>query len=901
MAGRTRSARKRKAGTPARKPAPTPLTPPAASPHKVEDTVMESPLAAMKSPQAVPKTTPKKVPHSPQLSQKSEPSTSTKKRKSQTTAAAIIPKSPEPRPPSPQMQVNVHRCRHIHHIPQAILRLAATPRIQGQIQAPHLAISREGGSVELVSINEKWKCVAQVPGLKKRSVDAMAWVCGSEPATFSQGNNDMDVEELEASPTGDEYFCKEHCVVEDIQAKRRLFGASRDGTLFEIDFKSQRHLGVIGSGGGAVFCLVNLKGSNLVAAGCEDGSIRIFKASDTSGLELISTLPSCGSPVNSIAWKPNPNGGLSGSVLFAGVADGTIRRFDCVDNLQTSKLIGTTPHAMSTGDVLTHDFDSAHLRWKASLRITVETRGRRTSTKIWSLQVLNDGTLISGDSLGNVQFWDGHAGTLNQTIQHNDNNADVLDLAVNWDQSKVMASGVDSKVVAMERHIPGTGPQDRRNGNDALILPSASKWVLTNQQRAHSHDVTSLAIVYMTDPDGCAGSANSKEKNMCRELLCSGGLDTKVCSYFVRNMRNHRAKIAYKYPSVVPIALAREKRIMAVMRSDRVDLYQLGDKRPIPNTPGKGVALDEDRSLLGSIEITSISNLVCFHMSDDGNFIAMSDAMNLMIFSLQYLDGDNGQKIVVPERLNVQNSVNVPYSALQFSSGDSKLLVCGVADGPVNVVQIEKEEDSYMVSLNHTFNHHVQTSSRCNAPISDLTISPDNKWVAVGKNSLGRSSIEIFSLSPNYQHWWTIPCKEAPHSCIKFVRDIEVNPTLVVACNNCAFYLFDIERKCLSDWSRDVGIPVCPSLPNELCHRSQCPDRIAFNPATRSKFLMVSLVRLICSRQGLYCCTMLPHIAQVCHPCKIDVTSFRPSLNLPTHWWYRRRTHVFTVTFTLLT
>ena len=136
------------------------------------------------------------------------------------------------------------------------------------------------------------------------------------------------------------------------------------------------------------------------------------------------------------------------------------------------------------------------------------------------------------------------------------------------------------------------------------------------------------------------------------------------------------------------------------------------------------MALDEDRSLLGSIEITSISKLVCFHMSDDGNFIAMSDAMNLMIFSLQYLDGDNGQKIVVPKRLNVQNSVNVPYSALQFSSGDSKLLI---ADGSVNVLQIKKEEDSYMVSLNHAFNYHVQTSSRCNVPILDLTISPDNK------------------------------------------------------------------------------------------------------------------------------------------------------------------------------
>ena len=838
MARRTRSARKRKAATPSKKPAPAPtqMSPLAASPDdKEKDVVMESPVMAQKS---------RKVASSPQHFQESEPSTSTKKHRPQSSTAVIIPKSTEiVRPPSPQLQVNVHRCRHINHIPQAILRLAATPRIKGHIQAPYLAISREGGSVELVSVDEKWKCVAQVPGLKNRSVDAMTWVCGSEPAGVSKDEDDMDVEEIEVTPTRDEYFCKEHSIVEQIQAERRLFGASRDGTLFEIDFKHQRHLGVIGSGGGAVFCLVTLKGSNLIAAGCEDGSIRIFKASDTTGLELISTLPSCGTAVNSIAWKPNPNGALSGSILFAGVADGTIRRFNCDDNLQTSKLIGTVPHAMSTGNVLTNDFDSAHLSWKASLRITVETRGRRTSTKIWALQVLNDGTLISGDSLGNVQFWDGDAGTLNQTIQHNDNNADVLDLAVNWDQSKVMASGVDSKVVAMERNLPGNSPQERRNGNKSLILPTASKWVLTNQQRPHSHDVTSLAIVYMTDPDGCAGGSSDGEKVICRELLCSGGLDTKVCSYFVRNMRNHRAKVAYKYPSVVPIALAREKRIMAVMRSDRVDLYQLGGKRPIPTSAGKGVALDEERSLLGSIEINSISNLVCFHISDDGDFIAMSDAMNLMVFSLQYIDGDAGKKIVVPERLNLQTSVNVPYAALQFSPGNSKLLVCGVADGPVNVLQIEREDEKDTVQLSHTFDHYIQNSSRCKLPLSDISISPDSKWVAVGKNSLGRSSIEIFSLSPNFQHWWTIPCKEAPHSSIKFVRDIDVKPTLVVACNNCAFYLFDIEQKCLSDWNMDVGIPVCKSLPCELFHRSQCPDRIAFNPATRSKFLMVSFVR----------------------------------------------------------
>lgn len=43
-----------------------------------------------------------------------------------------------------------------------------------------------------------------------------------------------------------------------MHAQQRLFGASRDGTLFEINFATKKHVGVIGSGGGAVFCLTSL-------------------------------------------------------------------------------------------------------------------------------------------------------------------------------------------------------------------------------------------------------------------------------------------------------------------------------------------------------------------------------------------------------------------------------------------------------------------------------------------------------------------------------------------------------------------------------------------------------------------------------------------------------------------
>ena len=131
---------------------------------------------------------------------------------------------------------------------------------------------------------------------------------------------------------------------------------------------------------------------------------------------------------------------LEGSVLFAGVADGTIRKFVVSSILQSNRATGSVPHAMSTGLVLNNsetntrigtttvenDIKSqssssvlAGLQWKASARMTVENRGQRTATKIWALKALDNGTLISGDSMGNVQFWDTTAGTLLQSFEHN--------------------------------------------------------------------------------------------------------------------------------------------------------------------------------------------------------------------------------------------------------------------------------------------------------------------------------------------------------------------------------------------------------------------------------------------------------------------------------------------------
>lgn len=76
----------------------------------------------------------------------------------------------------------------------------------------------------------------------------------------------------------------------------------------------------------------------------------------------------------------------------------------------------------------------------------------REGTLVWAVKILADGTLVSGDSWGRTQFWDGKFGTLLQSFKQHE--ADVLVLAVSDDSEVVYASGVDNKVIQIKRVGP---------------------------------------------------------------------------------------------------------------------------------------------------------------------------------------------------------------------------------------------------------------------------------------------------------------------------------------------------------------------------------------------------------------------------------------------------------------
>jgi U3 small nucleolar RNA-associated protein 4 len=715
---------------------------------------------------------------------------------------------------SPQlvMDIKVHRMRFLKLHPRGILAMASTPPINNDAFSKEpcppmrLAVSREGGSVELLSPQDRWVSVGNVPGVRGREVDALVWVCSSKQGTSDSSKEALGLQRSHRLRLVDE--------------QRHLIGCSRDGTIFELDFATKRQKGVIGSGGGGVFCMASI--GEYFAAGCEDGSVKIYTIFNSDGEvlatpQLVATLPSAGNAVLSLAWVPgksnNDDGGMGGSVIFAGVADGTIRRYDCATSTTTGPISTGTVLAPSRGSV------SVAYRWKSTLRMTVENQGLRVSTKVWTLKALSDGTVISGDSLGHVQIWDGMSGTMTQTFDHNEDGADVLCLAVSGDENKIFASGIDSSVRCFQRQsLP-------KEGQDVTFESTqVRQWISSNSYRKHTHDVKALAI--------CHKRTAGTEKPL--ELLVSGGVDTRLSTYSVKDFKSSRPKIWYNWPCISPISASTKQRMLAVTRDDRVDLFHLDSSTIFE-------AKDESKCPVKTISIQSPFNLSCSAISADGKFLAASDALSLYIFTLEVVN-EGGILDVRPTKLNLSGDCKQPVTALQFDDNDQ--LICATNNGPINILKISSESGS--VSLEHVFKEHTMNwpATSHHFPIASLCLSSDGKWLAAARLSSGKGAVHVFKLPSEedelYQHWWSVPEMDAPTTCIKFLGGGDVESSLAVGCSSNEFYVYNLGRRSLSHWSNDMGLPVLKSLPKELTSRSEPVTRIVSNPVTPQGFILGS-------------------------------------------------------------
>ena len=236
----------------------------------------------------------------------------------------------------------------------------------------------------------------------------------------------------------------------------------------------------------------------------------------------------------------------------------------------------------------------------------------------------------------------------------------MLDLAVSSDESKVFASGVDSRVVCIQRQL------DAEN----------QVWMLSQAQRPHTHDVKSLEICRKKPRKTAQGDSAGID------LLITGGVDTKICTYNVTQYHQQRPRVIYPWPTISPVFVSPGARITGIIREDKVELYQLNERENVSDP----VQVPEENMAIGTVEIRHASNLSDAAMSNDGRYLGVTTMTSFYLFSLTF---DRKQRLQT-KQLSLAKEIKCPISAMKFVNDSTLVLSC--VDGSFVRVSLDNKE-----------------------------------------------------------------------------------------------------------------------------------------------------------------------------------------------------------------
>ncbi|THH28127.1 hypothetical protein EUX98_g6062, partial [Antrodiella citrinella] len=336
--------------------------------------------------------------------------------------------------PSP---ISVHRCRFVDFTPSAITTLAFPPlplpsvkgkknaAIRKQLAFGTLAVGRANGNIELC----EWT------GLEHEQQAPQAWVVKktlggpytSKVDSLAFTIRDPDLVASDETPS-----------LSDL----RLFSTGGGSDLAEWDLEKGTVKRTISSQGGSIWSIAPNPASTLLALGCEDGSIHLLSL-ELDALMHLRRLDRVKSRILSLAWGPPvPRGNASTTATTKASSssdsdsDSDDSDDDSVDDWKDSWLVA------GCSDSCLRKYDVGNGRVLDRMG-TDKNKGERTL--VWTVGVLGDGTIVSGDSLGYVKFWDSKTCTQLHSFQAH--GADVLCMVISPEGSALYTAGVDQKIV----------------------------------------------------------------------------------------------------------------------------------------------------------------------------------------------------------------------------------------------------------------------------------------------------------------------------------------------------------------------------------------------------------------------------------------------------------------------
>lgn len=409
-----------------------------------------------------------------------------------------------------------------------------------------------------------------------------------------------------------------HTSIEALQwCKGRLFSAGLNGFLLEHDLATSGVKSCTAVTGGPTWCLALSADKKKLAAGTEEGYVCIFQVLE-EGIIYENSLEKQEGRILNICWH------CSGDYIVTGSMN-CVRVWSLKEGRVTRCSLGQTS-------------DDEEII-------------------VWCVGILDDMTVISGDSRGDICFWNAKLGTITDVVQTH--KADVLCLVVCPDQKSVYVAGIDP-VIAQVRYVNAGSKKQK------------GCWMKSVMRSVHTHDVRALAL--------------TKD-----EALFSGGVDT------ILTMTSYPPKTVIKFPPQLypgSISVAGEAESILLRYKEHLELWQLGSSSEDSSPSARYLPISQDRVKLLELHCRKDEVIDWCAMSPQAGWIAYIVKGNLRIF--QFYPPKLGSHPSVRRVRGISKEIKDSRQVLWL--GEARLASAST-DGIIQIIALSEMEANLQTNL----------------------------------------------------------------------------------------------------------------------------------------------------------------------------------------------------------
>lgn len=581
--------------------------------------------------------------------------------------------------------MDVHRSRFVSYPVRPITAVAFTRSCDEKLPTGfpqptlRLAVGRDNGHIEIWNpLGGRWVQETVFLGESSKSVDGLLWT--REP----------DETDEEGRP---------------VLGQHRLFSIASSPDITEWDLEKGIPKKKSTGNFSEAWCLAaqprrllggkeEQKSQDLVA-GCHDGSIVLLSTADNDlqFQRFVARVSGKKARCMSITYQTSDR-------IVAGFADGNIRVMDTRS--------GNVLRTMSLG---------------AGIAPAPKTKF------VWKVKCLPNGDIVSGDSNGDVVFWDARSYSLVQRVKGHD--SDCIDIVTSEDGKTIFTGSLDGRVAVYHNLM---NPAGRRS------------WAKAHHRRIHTKSEVKAMSAY--DSNGMS-------------VVVSGGGDLAPIVTPLREYGKEKSKTLPHLPQQPPITSARHARLLVSWAENSISVWRIAKSQTLDYTPEP----TPPRKLVAKIVLDSKQAIRSAAISDDGKILAAATDTGVKAFHLRRRPDSEA---LAPRKLDVPSTVASKGARVLRFSPDGKWLAIVQLDNEVHLARtaaaldkpkhvqildrtVELERQHRRLASIDAFRAYDQTISRvafssdsCVLAASDLSGQLDT-WVLEGHEDPTAPAIDTAS------------------------------------------------------------------------------------------------------------------------------------------------------------